>query len=99
MIQNIILVAAFWILYFIIVFGVHYIKEDLAWQPKPYTALDQYPWICETCLMTWVLIASYISIGIIINNPLFAIFGTLLGAGTGIARKYTEKERMGNDED
>lgn len=41
-----------------------------------------------------VLIASYISVGIIINNPLFAIFGTLLGAGHGIARKYTEKERL-----
>lgn len=99
MASNIIIVVAFWAMYFILINIVHYCKDQLAWQPKPYTVLDQYPFICETCLTTWVLIASYISVGIIINNPLFAVFGALLGAGHGIARKYTEKERMGNDED
>lgn len=92
-------VAAFWLMYFIIISAVHYLKENIAWQPKPYTVLDQYPWICETCLMTWTLVASYISVGIIINSFLFALFGTLLGFGTGFARKYTEKERMGENDD
>ena len=94
MIQNIILVAAFWIIYFTIIAIIHYLKEHLAWQPKPYTLLDQYPWICEKCLQTWTLIATYISIAVIIDSFLFGVFGVLLGAGHGIARHITEKERM-----
>ena len=99
MASNIIIVAAFWLWYFFILTAVYYIKEVKAWQPKPYGVLDTYPFICRRCLTTWTLVASYISIGIIISNPWFAYAGTLLGAATGYAMYYTEKERMGNNED
>lgn len=94
MIHNVILVTAFWGMYFVILTLVWYLKERLAWTPKPYGIIDNYPFICRKCLTTWTLIASYISVGIIINNPVFAIFGVLLGAGTGYAIHQTEKERM-----
>lgn len=99
MIHNIIIITGFWILYFAILTAIYYIKEVKMWQPKPYGVLDTYPFICRKCLTTWTLIASYISIGIIISNIWFAIAGTILGAATGYAMYYTEKERMGNDED
>ena len=67
----------------------------MAWQPKPYGILDFYPFLCRKCLTMWTLIASYTSIGIIIAQPLYAVFGVILGAGTGYAIHYTEKERLG----
>ena len=99
MVHNIIIIAGFWILYFAILTAIYYIKEVKMWQPKPYGVLDTYPFICRKCLTTWTLIASYISIGIIISNIWFAIAGTILGAATGYAMYYTEKERMTNNED
>lgn len=93
MINNVIIVAGFWALYFAILHIVYFIKEVYAWTPKPYSVLDNYPWICRKCLTTWALIAAYLSVGIIIEEPLFAIFGVILGAGTGFAIDYTQKER------
>lgn len=95
MIHTMILTAVFWAMYFTILAVVWYIKEKLMWSPAAYGVLDFYPFICKKCLTTWTIIGAYITIGIILNNPLFAVFGTLLGIGTGIGMHETEKERMG----
>lgn len=91
--ENIVIVAGFWGMYIFILFAMWILKEQMAWQPTAYSMLDFYPFLCRKCLTTWTLIASYISVGIIISSPLFAVFGVLLGAGTGYAMDYTEKER------
>ena len=93
MLHNILIIAGFWLLYFTLLTLIWWLKEVKAWSPEPFGVLDSYPWICRKCLTTWTLIASYLSVGIIIGNPAFAFFGVLLGAGTGYAMHYTEKER------
>lgn len=91
---NTIMVGAFWVHYFIILLAVYILKEKIAWQPKPFSMLDSYPWICRKCLTTWTLVASYISVGFILTDPLYAIFGVILGAATGFAMNYTDNERI-----
>lgn len=99
MIENIIFVTGFWAHYFLVLTIIYWLKEVIAWQPQPFGILDFYPFLCRRCLTTWSLVASYISVGIIISNPLYAIFGVILSAATGFAMNYTDNERLKNDED
>lgn len=94
MIHNIIIIAGFWILYVTILTAIYYIKEVKMWQPKPYGVLDQPPFDCRYCLTTWSMLASYVSIAVIISNFWFGFCGVLLSIGEGIALKYKMKQMI-----
>ena len=64
------------------------------YQPKPFTLLDFYPFICRKCLTTWLLLISYIVVAIMLQDWIFGVLGGLMTAATGFALWYTERERM-----
>ena len=95
---NTIMVGAFWVHYFIILLAVYILKEKIAWQPKPFSMLDQAPFDCRYCLTTWSLLASYISVAIIIENVWYGLFGVVLSICEALALKYKMKQMTDNDE-
>ena len=94
MIHNVILVGAFWAMYFIILTVVWWLKEVKAYQPRPFSILDQPPFDCRYCLTTWSMLASYISIAVIISNFWFGFCGVLLSIGEALALKYKMKQMI-----
>ena len=69
------------------------------YQPKPFSVLDFYPFICRKCLTTWLLLISYIVVAILLQDWIFGVLGGLMTAATGFALWYTEKERMNEEAD
>lgn len=94
MIHNIILVGAFWAMYFVILTAIWWLKEVKAYQPRPFSILDQPPFDCRYCLTTWSMLASYVSIAVIISNFWFGFCGVLLSIGEGLALKYKKKQMI-----
>ena len=64
------------------------------YQPKPFSVLDFYPFICRKCLTTWLLLISYIVVAIMLQDWIFGVLGIIMTAMTGFALWYTDKERM-----
>ena len=64
------------------------------YQPKPFSVLDFYPFICRKCLTTWLLLISYIVVAIMLQDWIFGVLGVIMTAMTGFALWYTERERM-----
>lgn len=64
------------------------------YQPKPFSLLDFYPFICRKCLTTWLLLILYVVIAIILSDWIFGVLGVIMTAMTGFALWYTDEERM-----
>lgn len=69
------------------------------YQPKPFSVLDFYPFICRKCLTTWLLLILYVVIAIILSDWIFGVLGVIMTAMTGFALWYTERERMNKEAD
>lgn len=67
------------------------------YQPKPFSVLDFYPFICRKCLTTWLLLILYVVIAIILSDWIFGVLGVIMTAMTGFALWYTERERMNKE--
>lgn len=94
MLINIYFIAGFWALYFTVLTVVWFIKEKLAWQPEAFGILDQPPFDCRKCMTVWTMVASYISIAVIIQNFWFGAAGLLLTFGEYLALRYKEKNMI-----
>ena len=90
MIENLLLVALFWAVFFVITFAAYYVVEKLV---KPFNYFDRIPLNCLKCCTTWSLLASYISISIIISNWWFFGCGIIITAMEAEALHLTEKEK------
>lgn len=64
------------------------------YQPKPFSVLDFYPFICRKCLTTWLLFILYVMTAIMLQDWIFGVLGIIMTAMTGFALWYTDKERM-----
>ena len=89
MIENLLLVALFWAVFFVITFAAYYVEKLV----KPFNYFDRIPFNCLKCCTTWSLLASYISISIIISNWLFFVCGIIITAMEAEALHLTEKEK------
>ena len=67
------------------------------YQPKPFSVLDFYPFICRKCLTTWLLLILYIISAILLSDWIFGVLGVIMTAMTGFALWYTERERMNKE--
>lgn len=67
------------------------------YQPKPFSVLDFYPFICRKCLTTWLLFISYVVTAIMLQDWIFGVLGVIMTAMTGFALWYTERERMNKE--
>ena len=90
MIENLLLVSLFWAVFFVITFASYYVAEKLV---KPFNYFDRIPLNCLKCCTTWSLLASYISISIIISNWWFLCCGIIITAIEAEALHLTEKEK------
>ena len=90
MIENILLITLFWAVFFMITYASYYVVERLV---KPFNYFDRIPTNCLKCCTTWSLLASYITISIIISNWWFLGFGVIITVMEAIALHLTEKEK------
>lgn len=90
MIENILLVILFWAVFFMITYASYYVVERLV---KPFNYFDRIPTNCLKCCTTWSLLASYITISIIISNWWFFGFGIIITVMEAVALHLTEKEK------
>lgn len=90
MIENILLITLFWAVFFMITYASYYVVEKLV---KPFNYFDRIPTNCLKCCTTWSLLASYISISIIISNWWFLGFGIIITVMEAIALHLTEEEK------
>ena len=99
MLHTILLIILFWAEFFGITMILHYIYNIRMWSPKPFGYLDNYPFKCFRCCTTWVLIASYLMMGILLADVIFTIFGITLSSLYGFGLYKNEKERFINEDD
>ena len=94
-------ILIFFVIFFTVTFVMHiiYEKYDIAGCIKPFSYFDTYPFICKKCMTTWSLIATYIMAGVLMDDPLFGLFGVILGGLYGYGLYKLEKERTITDED
>ena len=92
MIDTILTIALFWVLFFVITYTTHYIYEVRGLDIKPWSYFDTYPYTCRKCMTTWALITTYIMAGILLADLTFTLLGiTLAGLyGYGL-NKHKEK--------
>ena len=94
MLNTILLIILFWVQFFGITMILHYIYNIRMWHPKPFSYLDNYPLKCFRCATTWVLIASYIMMGILLADVVYTVFGITLAVLYGIGLWKSDKERF-----
>ena len=94
MLNNIYFITGFWLLYFTILVVVWFIKEKLAWQPEAFGILYQPPFDCRKCMTVWMMVASYVSIAVIIGSFWFGFSGLLLSFGEYLALKYKDRQQI-----
>ena len=94
MLNTILLIILFWVQFFGITMILHYIYNIRMWSPKPFSYLDNYPFRCFRCCTTWVLIASYIMMGILLADVVYTVFGITLAVLYGIGLYKDEKEKF-----
>ena len=90
MIENILLITLFWAVFFMITYASYNVVERLV---KPFNYFDRIPTNGLKCCTTWSLLASYITISIIISNWWFLGFGIIITVMEAIALHLTEKEK------
>ena len=73
---------------------LHYIYDIRMWSPKPFSYLDKARFNCFKCCTTWVLIASYIMMGILLADVVYTVFGITLAVLYGIGLYKDEKEKF-----
>ena len=73
---------------------LHYIYNIRMWSPKPFSYLDNYPYRCFRCATTWVLVASYLIMGILLADVVYTVFGITLAILYGIGLYKSDKERF-----
>ena len=94
MIHTILLIILFWVQFFGVTMILHYIYNIRMWHPKPFSYLDKPPFHCFKCCSTWVLIASYIMMGILLADVVYTLFGITLAVLYGIGLYKDEKEKF-----
>ena len=94
MLINIYFIVAFWALYFTVLTTVWLLKEKLAWQPEAFGILEQPPFDCRKCLTVWTMVASYVSVAVIIGSFWFGFSGLLLSFGEYLALKYKDRQQI-----
>lgn len=82
----------FWFTFITIFYGVWYILEN--YHPKPFSCFDLRPFNCRKCLTTWSMLASYLSLGLLLNNYVFMVCGIVLSILAGLALYIDEKKRF-----
>lgn len=82
----------FWAQFIVIFYGCWYVLEH--YYPKPFSCFDLKPFNCRKCLSTWSLLASYISVGLLLNNYVYMIAGIVLSLLAGAALYIDEKNRF-----
>lgn len=94
MIHTILLIILFWVQFFGITMILHYIYNIRMWHPKPFSYLDNYPFKCMRCCTTWVLVAGYLIMGILLADVVYTVFGITLAILYGIGLYKSDKERF-----
>ena len=94
MLHTILLIILFWVQFFGITMILHYIYNIRMWSPKPCSYLDNYPFKCFRCCTTWVLIASYLIMGILLADVVYTVFGIKLAVLYGIGLYKRDKEKI-----
>lgn len=94
MLHTILLIILFWVQFFGITMILHYIYNIRMWSPKPLSYWDNYPFKCMRCATTWVLIAGYMIMGILLADVVYTLFGITLAVLYGIGLWKSDKERF-----
>ena len=94
MLHTILLIILFWVQFFGITMILHYIYNIRMWRPKPFSYLGNYPFKCFRCATTWVLVASYLIMGILLADVVYTLFGITLAVLYGIGLWKSDKERF-----
>ena len=94
MLNTILLIILFWVQFFGVTMILHYIYNIRLWSPKPFGYLYNYPFKCFRCATTWVLIASYLIMGILLADVVYTVFGITLAVLYGIGLWKSDKERF-----
>lgn len=94
MIHTILLILLFWVQFFGVTMILHYIYNIRMWSPKSFSYWDNYPFKCFRCATTWVLIAGYIIMGILLADVVYTVFGIMLAGLYAIGLWKSDKERF-----
>ena len=94
MISTVLTIILFWVIFFAVTLLTHYVYNIKMVDIKPNSYWDNYPFSCFKCFTTWSLVATYIMVGFIINNWVFAVFGVILAYLFGYGLYKKEKERI-----
>lgn len=94
MLHTILLILLFWVQFFGVTMILHYIYNIRMWSPKPFDYLDNYPFKCMRCATTWVLIAGYIMMGILLADVVYTVFGIMLASLYGYGLWKSDNERF-----
>lgn len=73
---------------------LHYIYNIRMWSPKSFSYLDNYPFKCFRCATTWVLIAGYMIMGILLADVVYTVLGITLAVLYAIGLWKSDKERF-----
>lgn len=99
MIETLITIAIFWVIFFVVTATTHYIYIVRTIEIKPWSYFDHYPFICFKCMTTWALITTYIMAGVLLADLTFTLLGITLSALYGYGLNKLEKERTIEYED
>lgn len=93
MINTLILILIFWLIFFVISLTTHYIYIVRTIDIKPWSYFDTYPFSCYKCMTTWSLITTYVMAGVLLADLTFTLLGITLASLYGYGLYKTEKER------
>lgn len=82
-------IVLFFVVYVVAFFIGWWIPEKMV---SPWGLFDVYPWKCRKCLTTWMMVALYIGIGLMVNWW-FIIFGLIISGAQAYCFIYTDKEK------
>lgn len=94
MLHTILLILLFWVQFFGVTMILHYIYNIRMWSPKSFSYLDNYPFKCFRCATTWVLIAGYMIMGILLADVVYTVLGITLAVLYAIGLWKSDKERF-----
>ena len=83
-------IIVFWSIYIISFILGYAVSESLV---RPFGMFDVYPFCCRKCLTTWLMIASYVSIGICLGKWVLMLCGVILAAAQALCFIITDKEK------
>lgn len=99
MINTILTIALFWVIFFTVTLITHYIYNVRGLDIKPWSYFDTYPYTCHKCMTTWALVTTYLIAGILLADLTFTLLGITLSFCYGFGLNKREKERFIKDED